>query len=278
MDKRLYGKSILIGKEPQNGRLLIALNINNKNYMATFGEMGSVNNGVSRCMPDLQKGHCRLAIDMAGHMTVQNLKEQNVTFVNGMQIVSKAVQESSIIEMGQYRYAVGVADIIGVAGKMVAHVCGAPAQPQGAAAYPKGQQAAPKAPVPAYDLRPLRKVWDDYHDKTQAIRIRQKKLGLFSSITPIFTLSSGAVRFLPVPDAFQDAAGILFFLGLAVTIWSFYARYTDKSIEEMDHLTDEFQHRYLCPNPDCRHFMGMQPYHLLEHNDNCPYCKCKYKK
>ena len=243
--------------------------------MATYCDMGSVDNGVSRCMPDMQKGHCRINIDTAGNMVVQNLKEMNVTFVNGMQVMSKAVQPDSIVEMGQYRYKVAVRSLLDVAQKIVAHVCGAP---QAAGPQAQGAAAQAKAPVKTYDLRPLKRVWDNYHHQQQAIRIRQKKLGLFSSITPIFTLSSGAVRFLPVPDAFQDAAGVLFLLGLAVTVWSFYARYSDKSIEELDKLTDDFQHQYLCPNPACRHFMGMQPYHLLEHNDNCPYCKCRYLK
>ena len=128
MDNRLYGKTILVGKEAQQSRLLIAININGKYYMAPYGNAGSVDNGVSRCIPDMQKGHCLINIDAMGNMTVQNLKDVNVTFVNGMQIMKKAVKVNDIIEMGKFHYKVALSLIIDVAKKILLQVCGAPAQ------------------------------------------------------------------------------------------------------------------------------------------------------
>lgn len=283
MDNRLYGKTILVGKEAQQSRLLIAININGKYYMAPYGNAGSVDNGVSRCIPDMQKGHCLINIDAMGNMTVQNLKEMNVTFVNGMQIMKKAVKVNDIIEMGKFHYKVALSLIIDVATKILLQVCGAPAQQQVApAAAPQAAQLGAKAPaqkaVKTYDLRPLERVWNNYHDAQQALRVRQKNLQLFSGLTPIFTLLSGALRFLDLGETFANIALVLFVIGLVVTVWAFYARFTDDSIEEQDRLTNEFQHQYECPNPECRHFLGMQPYHVLSRYDNCPYCKCKYKK
>lgn len=160
MDNRLYGKTILVGKEAQQSRLLIAININGKYYMAPYGNAGSVDNGVSRCIPDMQKGHCLINIDAMGNMTVQNLKDVNVTFVNGMQIMKKAVKVNDIIEMGKFHYKVALSLIIDVATKILLQVCGAPAQQQAApSAAPHAAQPGAKAPtqkeVKTYDLRPL---------------------------------------------------------------------------------------------------------------------------
>jgi hypothetical protein len=69
---------------------------------------------------------------------------------------------------------------------------------------------------------------------------------------------------------------VLTIVGLVLMVYSFVKGYNDKSIEEQEKATEDFQHRYVCPNPECRHYMGNQPYHLVRQNRVCPWCKCKF--
>ena len=34
---------------------------------------------------------------------------------------------------------------------------------------------------------------------------------------------------------------------------------------------------YVCPNPECRHFLGYQPYKLILQHKKCPWCKSKFQ-
>ena len=122
MDERLFGKTILIGREPINNRLLVSLNHNGKNYLAQIGQQGCVPDCVSRCIPNENKAHCRLNIDPTGTMTIENVKAENITFVDGTQIMKKRVAESNVVEMGKYKHKVTVAEIINAATLIAAKV------------------------------------------------------------------------------------------------------------------------------------------------------------
>ena len=78
----LRGKTILIGKEPGNGRLLISVNIKGQVKNTTLGEMGCVPSCVSRCIPSDGVAHCKIDIDISGNITLTNAKPQNTTCVN----------------------------------------------------------------------------------------------------------------------------------------------------------------------------------------------------
>ena len=262
MDKTLFGKTLLIGREPVNNRLLISLCLNGKNYFAPIGQPGSVASCVSRCIPGEGKAHCRMCIDLAGNISVENVKPENITYADGVQIMKKRVHESSVIEMGKLKYQVSVAEILNAAALIAKKVMPPVAEP-------------PKE----YDIRPLKAVYDDFHQRQLDLRIRQRNLNLKRSMVPIFTIGSGFLSRLPGMGA--ELSGVitaLFFLGLVGTVWVIYKGFKDKSIEEGDQLVEEFQHKYVCPNPDCRHFLGMRPYHLLQQDNNCMYCKCKFRK
>lgn len=72
MVENLKGSTILIGRESDNGRLLVSLMINGTAKTAAMGSAGSVPNCVSRCKPAEGVGHCKIVIDGGGNMTIVN--------------------------------------------------------------------------------------------------------------------------------------------------------------------------------------------------------------
>ena len=125
----LKGKTILVGKEPRNGRLFVSVKVKGQPKTAAIGEMNSVPNSVSRCKPAEDTAHCKIEVDNSGNVIVSNLKPQNVTYVNGVEIVSKSVKPNGFIELGKDRFSVGVSTILETASKIVVSVCPPPPPP-----------------------------------------------------------------------------------------------------------------------------------------------------
>jgi len=255
--EQLKGKTILIGKEPVNGRLLVSVKINEKTQTAALGVPNSVPNTVSRCKPAEDAAHCKIVVDNAGTLTVTNLKPENVTYINGMEIVSKKIAPDGTLQLGRDKYPVSVATVIETAAKIVA------------AAFPP--------PPEEYSILPLKAVWDDYNTKMRNIKIRQKNIGLLASLPMAFSMLGGIVAGVATDELRKYALGFTLFAFLVFMV-GLYKRFTDHSIEEMEKITEDFQRKYVCPNDKkpCLHFMGNVPYNILRQNTRCPYCGCSF--
>lgn len=257
--ERLKGKTILIGKEPGQGRLAIVVG----GKAGVLGTAGSVPNCVSRCKDGM--AHCKITVAQDGSMTITNLKDANVTYVNGAEVMSKRIDQNSRVQLGKDRYDIDVKTVLQAAEKLVPSVVTPP---------------PPLPPKKSYSIRHLKKVWNDYHDKTLEIAKRRNRIGLLSRIPMIFTLGSGSIAAVA---NFQDwGSGIVMLttamsvLGFVMMLYGFYVSYTDKSIEEQEELKEEFEQQYVCPNPDCRHYLDGRKYSLLVQDGQCRYCKCKF--
>lgn len=257
----LKGKTILVGKEPGNGRLFVSVKINGQPKTAAIGEMNSVPNSVSRCKPAENTAHCKIEVDNSGNLVVTNLKPQNVTYVNRAEIVSKRVRPDGNIELGKDRYSVSVGTIIETASKIVVSVC-----------------PPPPPPAEEYSIKHLKKVWGEYNGKMRAIKIRQKNIGLLSGIPMAFSMLGGLIA--GVAPEIREYALILTGIALFIMLIGFYKKFTDKSIEETEQITEEFQRKYVCPNKKkpCNHFLGNVPYNILRQNTKCPYCGCGFNE
>lgn len=263
MMDNLKGKTILVGKEPGNGRLYVSVNVNGQHKVAPIGEMQSVPNSVSRCKPGENIAHCKITVGENGEMTITNMKPQNVTYVNGTEVMSKRLKAGSRIELGKDRYVMDLNAVIMAAQKIVGvtHV------------QPTYSKPAPQMPTQEYSIRHLKRVWNEYNNSMKSIKIRQRNNGLLSSIPMAFSMFGGLVA--GVAPEVREIALVFTGIALFIMLIGFYKRFTDKSIDESEELTEEFQHNYVCPNPQCHHFMGNQPYNVLRQNKTCPYCKCK---
>lgn len=195
---------------------------------------------------DVSRHHISLQPAGNGKWKIKNLNEQNVTFVNGIAIESKTISESDKIELGNSHYLFN----------------------WNAICEPKAETV---------DIRPLKHIWDEYNQRNIDIRIRQKNIGLLSSIPIGFTMLGGLIAGV-ASDEIKPYAYVFTVIALIVMVYGFYRRFTDDSIGEQEEIKKKFQRRYICPNPKCGHFMGFQDYDILAQNDACPYCKTKYKK
>lgn len=252
----LKGRTILVGKEPGNGRLSVCVKIKGQPKVATIGELNSVPGSVSRCKPAEDVAHCKIEVDASGNMIVTNLKPQNVTYVNGAEIVSKKIKEDGTIELGTDRYSIQVSKIVETASKIVTAVCPPPPEEK--------------------SIKHLQQVWDEYNGKMRKIKIRQRNNGLLSSIPIAFSMLGGLIA--GVAPEIREYALIFTGIALVIMLIGFYRRFTDKSIEEMESITEDFQKKYVCPKQGCHHFLGMQPYNILRQNKKCPYCGCGFNE
>ena len=217
--------------------------------------------------PTVSREHCWLTDNGDGTWTLQN-KSQQGTFVDGKQILKTKVTPDTFIKLSETT-TVKVADLLPIQQKQM--------NPPPKPASPVASQ--PKE-VPTCSIRHLEKVWNDYHDKQLEIKNRQRSITQLRSASPIFTIGSGAIATMAKTMGWDDGIFtftiVLTIVGLVLMVYSFVKGYNDKSIEEQERATEDFQHRYVCPNPECRHYMGNQPYHLVRQNKVCPWCKCKF--
>ena len=213
------------------------LNIIKDGKEKAFGQAGSVPMDVSR-------HHISLQPAGAGKWQIKNLNEQNVTFVNGIAVESKTISENDKIELGNSHYLFSWA----------------------ALQEPKVETA---------DIRPLRKVWEEYNQENIRIRKQQKNIGLLASIPMGFTMLGGLIAGVG-PEEIRGVAYLFTAIALLIMLYGFYRRFNDNSIEKQEELKKKLQRNYTCPK--CGHFLGFQDYEVLTQSDACPYCKTKYKK
>ncbi len=202
-----------------------------------YGNAGSVPMDVSR-------HHISLQTAGAGKWQIKNLNERNVTFVNGIAVESKTISENDKVELGNSHYL-----------------------------FPWDALQEPK--VETADIRPLRKVWEDYNQENIRIRKQQKNIGLLASIPMGFTMLGGLIAGVG-PEEIRGVAYLFTAIALLIMLYGFYRRFNDNSIEKQEELKKKLQRNYTCPK--CGHFLGFQDYEVLTQSDACPYCKTMYKK
>lgn len=267
----LKGKAVLIGKEPERGRLLIA--IAGTTRMAAMGADHSVPGCVSRALPASGVAHARIDIDDAGHLKITNLKSQNVTYVDGMPVISKIVTPESVVELGMERYRINLAAILQSAAKLLAASAPQKQQPKAPAQGVAQGQAKQQPPKQKFNISHLEDVWFGLQNSRKEIREKQKKVNLIRT-------GCGAFSMLTVPCTLVigPVAYVFTGIGLLGTLYSFVGLKKDNASEQLEKLTEDFQDKYVCPNPDCNKFLGNMSYKLLkrQYSMHCPYCKCEY--
>ena len=262
--ERLKGKTILIGKEPGQGRLLVAIQGNGKS--AAIGAPGSVPACVSRCKPSEGVAHAKITVDQTGNMTITNMKPQNVTFVNGSEIASKRVSSSNTVELGKDRFSINLPVVIETAKKIVTVVGPQPPQP-------------PTNPTKKFNISHLKRVWDTYEKEIDRIAQQQQETGKKRMLpTMVGSLSGVASPILATLVAVNTLYITVPVAAISFGLYFINYKKKDTSYEERKEATERFTDEYVCPNPDCNKFLGNISYKLLkkQYSMHCPYCKSEY--
>lgn len=251
--ERLKGKTILIGKEPGQGRLAILV----AGKVALLGTPGSVPGCVSR----LKDGtaHCKIMVAQDGSMTITNLKDANVTYVNGAEVMSKRIDQNSRVQLGKDRYDIDVKTVLQAAIKLLP---------------PKVTLPPPPPPVKEYSIRHLERVWNNYTEIVKKLRTRQKNINLLSSIPMAFSMFGGLIAGI-APDEIRMYAYAFTGVALVILVYGLYKRFTDNTQDEAEELKKKLQRDYVCPN--CGHYLEGREYPLLLQDGKCRYCGAKFK-
>lgn len=238
---------IIIGRDPATSRLhCIAAG---REY--TIGQPGTVPASVSQ-------RHCRLTIS-GDRITISNIRERDVTYVDGNQILVKSISADSRVQLGIDRYAIPLQQIIQLAGERI-----------------DGRQ--PQQEQQTFSLRPLQSVWEDYStrmiqidlDMARKQKAEKKKRGiqaLCSSVGLLFVFIEGLgyVRF------------VLVFISVCIAAYLLLVTDDDDiSSVKKKNLNEEFSLKYKCPNPACGKPFGYRSYKEIEYTRQCNACGCRY--
>ena len=265
----LKRKEIFVGRESGTDRLLVYLSINGQVKAFQLGNHRSVPKSVSRAIPNQNKAHLSIKIDNNGNFIVTNLKPENVTFVNGSQIVSKRISENDKVELGADHYQLPLKILIQSVLKLFPSVEPNP---------------VPKPEVKTFNISHLEKVWNDYHESDLAIKDKQHKMGLQQRIPIFFTIGSGALTSVAWSLGWGEWIRIVSIcltgIGLLLMIYFFIQSSNFNPVREADKLREDFQSKYICPNPECKRFLGNYSYSMMKNQFKmeCPFCKSKFEE
>lgn len=248
--KTLKNKTLLVGRE--NGgqsRLVVALNVNGKMKVVTVEGLPQVPNSVSRCLPDGGVAHLQIAIDANGEPTVKNLKEANVTYVDGVAVESKRISAKATFELGPDRFKVSLERIVAAAKKVI-----------------------------GVDISGLEVIWNKYKADTNRISIKQQTRARRRMLPLIIGSVSGIIA--PILANVKELGSNSLFITVPISLISliiYIKNYNEKdtSIVDKDKLNEKFMDEYVCPA--CKeHFFGFQPYKLVRKIPKCPRCQADF--
>jgi hypothetical protein len=210
-----------------------------------IGAAGSVPLSVSR-------QHCKLTVN-GNDITIENIKVQNITFVDGNQIVSKTISATSKVQLGEERFLIPLQQILQLA--------------------TGGKMGGPE--VPTFSLKPLKSVWEEYDRRKMEIQNDAAKLANKQRLQGILSMLGMCVGF--IPGIAPTVRIVIIVAALAIAVYFFIKGSMNESVQQQLHdLDEEFAKKYKCPNPKCGKPFGNVPYRNLEYNKQCFACGCKY--
>ena len=211
-----------------------------------IGQAGSVPLSVSR-------RHCKITVN-GSSMNIENIKAQNVTFVDGNQIFSKVITSTSRVQLGEEKFLVPLQQILQLVGVSSANGGNAPKE------------------ALTFSLKPMKAVWEEYHEQKLEIQRNAAKSAENQRLLGIFSMV-GAFAGAAIPVARWVIMGFCIILA----IYFFHKGKQNTIIQEkLDDLDEEYAKKYKCPNPACGRSFGAIPYRNIEYNKQCLACGCKY--
>ena len=231
---------IIVGREAINNRLSLSVGMKK----TAIGENNSVPNTVSR-------SHCKIFVDEKGGIVLSNLKEENITCVDGSEIMSKRIKDTDKVTLGRDNYPIEVKAIVDAARKLIA------------------------ADHLVFSLQPLEEVWNTYEKDLLDMQVAQAKRANKQRLQGILSLCATVCAFI---QALNVLRFVILALALICAIYFFWQENKIGGIFAVrkSERDKRFQNDYVCPNPECKCFKGNTPYITLKNTKSCSVCSCKY--
>lgn len=211
-----------------------------------LGVAGSVPTSVSR-------KHCKLIIN-GERLSIENLKDLNVTFVDGNQVFSKVITANSHVQLGNEKYNLPLKEIIAlVAPKKTTK----PSKP-----------AKSEKEVPIFSLAPLEAVWNEFdRKKLELQQENENRAKKQKNMIGVRMALCGALSWIPYLGPVTSTI-------LGATMMS--SSNNESNAVLLRKLDEELDNTYKCPNPECGRPFGPIPYRRLKFTRKCPNCGCEY--
>ena len=237
---------IIIGRNAQTGQLNFTIG----SKTTPYGSNNSVPRSVSR-------RHCRIEVLPNGTYTIENLKMENDTYVNGNPIFKKTVTPSDVVELGGEHYRLSW-DVLQ---QLI-------------------EKTIPKPPVEV-DIRPLRYIWTRYEEETNAIASSMAKKNAIRGTTGAISMFGMVIGFMLPQEEGSPANTIrIVMMVIAILVMLLMALITlidaQKAPKKKKALQQQLRNNYVCPN--CKKPYSQDYDMLIRMHDNCPYCKAKFIK
>lgn len=219
------------------------------------------NVGQAGCVPtSVSRKHCKITVN-GTNMSVENLKAQNITYVDGNQIFSKGITASSKVQLGEEKYTIPLQQVL----QLATGTATQPVRPVGG--------TSPQSQAPTKSLKPLKAIWEDYEARKLDIQESAAKAANMSRLQGILSMCGMCIGFIPGID--QTLRIVIIVAALLVAVFFFIKGMSNDSVhKQIKELDDELAEKYKCPN--CGKPFGPIPYRLIEYNKQCFACGCKY--
>ena len=200
---------IIIGREEGARRLHCIIGGREFN----IGQAGTVPLSVSR-------RHCKISVN-GSNISIENIKAQNVTFVDGNQVVSKGITSKSRVQLGEERFLVPLQQILQLAGVSAAN----------------GMD--PQKEAPTFSLKPMKAVWEEYDNRRMKIQNDAAKSANKQRLQGLFSMFGMCLGFIPGID--PTIRIIIIVAALSIGIYFFIKGSVTATVQQQLHdLDDEY--------------------------------------
>lgn len=209
----------------------------------------------------VSRRHCKITDNGNGQYTVENLSPAG-TIVNGHKIVRTVVTADTVLQLGP-EFRATVRELVGVAERRPVPT-------------PNPFPVNPPIPTPAADkvfsISHLEGIWEEFNETNITLMEQRRRVNLIRIITSGFSMASILIWHL-----FGWVGMAMTIIGICGMVYSFFGLKRDETPREQQERQEDFDAKWICPNPECKRSLPAKNYRLLVMNHKkCPYCGCRF--